>query len=141
MSAPEKRTASAPRRAGAAGLVYFVLVFGVGFAFGTIRVLVMAPRFGERTAELLEAPLMLVVSVVAARWIVEWFALSTAGARLAAGVLALALLVAAELGVMAFVSRITLAEYVARRDPVGLAVYLVLLLLFALMPLLAKRRA
>jgi len=56
------------------GVLYFALVFGAGFALGAIRIFAVAPRVGVRTAELLEAPVMLVVSAVAARWIVRRFA-------------------------------------------------------------------
>jgi len=45
-----------------AGVLYFALVFGAGFALGTIRTLWTAPSFGTRTAELMEMPIMLAVS-------------------------------------------------------------------------------
>ena len=48
-----------------AGVLYFCGVFGMGFVLGPIRILWAVPRFGERTAELLEAPLMLLVIVLA----------------------------------------------------------------------------
>jgi hypothetical protein len=50
-----------------AGVPYFAFVFGVGFVLGTIRTLWVVPRFGARMAELMEAPFMLVVTLVAAR--------------------------------------------------------------------------
>lgn len=50
-----------------AGIYYFVLVFGAGFVLGTICVLWVVPKFGTRTAELLEMPLMLAVIILAAR--------------------------------------------------------------------------
>lgn len=37
-----------------AAATYFGWVFGAGFLLGTIRVLWVVPRFGTRTAELLE---------------------------------------------------------------------------------------
>jgi len=40
-----------------AATFYFALVFGAGFLLGTIRVLLVAPRFGTRTAELMVASL------------------------------------------------------------------------------------
>jgi hypothetical protein len=46
-----------------AGILYFALVFGAGFVLGTIRVLLVMPRFGARMAELMEAPVMLVVTI------------------------------------------------------------------------------
>ena len=42
-----------------AGVLYFALVFGVGFELGPIRIMWAVPRFGERTAELMETPIML----------------------------------------------------------------------------------
>ena len=59
----------------AAGVVYFLVVFGAGFVLGAIRVLWVVPRMGVRGAELLEMPIMLIVTVLAARWVVRRFAL------------------------------------------------------------------
>jgi len=50
------------------GVVYFCLVFGVGFILGTIRVLWVVPHLGVRTAELIETPLMLAATFLAARY-------------------------------------------------------------------------
>lgn len=81
-----------------AGAAYFALVFGAGFLLGAIRVPFLAPRLGERVAELLEMPIMLAVIVLASRHIVRRFALAShALASLAVGLFALALLLAAEL--------------------------------------------
>lgn len=52
----------------AGGVSYFLMVFGVGFVLGIGRTLWLAPRFGERSAELVEAPFMLVTIWLAARW-------------------------------------------------------------------------
>jgi len=59
-----------------AAVVYFVLVFGTGFVLGPIRILFLVPRFGVRVAELMEFPVMLVVIVLAARWLVRKFQLT-----------------------------------------------------------------
>jgi hypothetical protein len=121
-----------------AGLLYFTLVFSIGFVLGPIRVLWAVPRFGERSAELMEAPLMLAAIVIAAGWISRRVAApKTSGRLLVVGLLALALLVAAELTVVLALRGLTLAEYVQSRDPAAGAVYLGLLALFALMPMLA----
>lgn len=52
-----------------AGALYFVFVFGAGFVLGPIRIFWVVPRFGERTAQLMETPIMLISIVLAARWI------------------------------------------------------------------------
>jgi len=41
-----------------AGVLYFALVFAVGFLLGTVRTLWAVPRLGVRTAELMEQPIM-----------------------------------------------------------------------------------
>ena len=123
------------------GALYFVLVFAAGFALGTARILWLAPLLGERTAELAEAPVMLAISALAARWLTRrpGEPLSRAG-WLGAGFVALALLLAAELTVVLWLRGLTLRAYVAGRDPVAGSVYLLSLALFALMPLLVAPR-
>jgi hypothetical protein len=54
-----------------AGALYFALVFGAGFVLGTIRSLWIVPRLGTRMSELTETPIMLVIIILAARWIVR----------------------------------------------------------------------
>jgi len=123
-----------------AGVAYFGITFGAGFVLGTLRVLLIVPRFGTRTAELMESPIMLLVIILAARWIVRRFALPpTVRTRLGTGCVALALLLAAEFTVVLAVRGITLAQYFSSRDPVAGTVYLLLLLAFAAMPLIATR--
>ena len=120
-----------------AGVTYFILVFAAGFALGVMRIGWAVERFGERSAELAEAPLMMLVIVLAARWVVRRFELPrAAGPRLGTGVLALALLLACELTVVLALRGLTLAQYVESRDPLAGTVYMLSLLLFALMPTL-----
>lgn len=80
-----------------AGVTYFALVFGAGFVLGALRVPFLVPRLGERLAELIEMPFMLLVIVWAARFITQKFALpARMHLRLGVGVLALGLLLGAE---------------------------------------------
>jgi len=120
-----------------AGIVYFAVVFGAGFALGVVRVLAVVPRLGERWAELLELPVMGVVTLVAARWTVRRMAAPTRAQLLAVGAIALGLLVAAELAMVVFVRNLTVREYLASRDPVSGGAFLLLLGLFGAMPFLA----
>jgi hypothetical protein len=84
-----------------AGVLYFVLVFGAGFVLGFIRTLWIVPRLGARMAELLETPIMVVVIVLAARWIVPLNALPpTWPSRLGMGGIAVGLLLVAEFGLV-----------------------------------------
>ena len=57
-----------------ASVLYFALVFGAGFLLGTVRTVWVAPRVGTRRAELMEAPIMLVVTCCADRLIEIVFA-------------------------------------------------------------------
>ena len=123
-----------------AGVLYFALVFGAGFVLGPIRILWLVPRFGTRTAELMETPLMLAVVIVAARWVVRRVAApSTSSKRLGVGILALGLLLVAEFTLVLWLRSMTFREYLASRDPISGAVYIVMLGLFAIMPLLVAR--
>jgi hypothetical protein len=123
-----------------AGALYFALVFGAGFILGPIRILWAVPRFGPRAAELMEAPLMLTVIIVAARAIIRRRAIPPAPAwRLGMGGVALALLLIAELALVLGLRGLSIAEYVAGRDPVSGSIYAGMLGVFALMPLLVGR--
>lgn len=118
-----------------AALAYFGIVLGAGFALGMIRVPFVVPRIGERWAELAEMPVMAVVIFLAAGFILRQFPEIRSPARsLAAGLLALALVVSAELGLAVALQEQTLAEFIQSRDKVSGSVYLGLLLVFAVMP-------
>ncbi|HMM65475.1 MAG TPA: hypothetical protein PKC03_00915 [Dokdonella sp.] len=121
-------------------VLYFLMVLGAGFALGVVRVPFLVPRLGERYAELLEMPIMLVVIVLSARYVVRRFRLAPHFAvRLQVGFSALALSVAAELLLAAFLQSQSLGQYIGSRDPVSGSVYLLLLLVFALMPAILGR--
>lgn len=123
-----------------AALVYFVIVFGAGSLLGPIRMLFVVPRVGERVAELLEAPVMLIVIIVAANWIVGKFQLRPVLMdRLGTGAVAFLLGLLFEFGLVMKLRGLTLDEYFASRDPIAAGIYYLNLVLFALMPLLVKR--
>jgi hypothetical protein len=124
-----------------AGVFYFALVFGAGFVLGPIRILWAVPRFGVRTAELMEAPIMFVVTILAARWVVKRFSVPSAPTyRLGMGFVAFALLLVAEFTLVLWLRGISIGDYLATRDPVSGTAYYVLLGVFAFMPLLIARR-
>ena len=124
------------------GAVYFALVFGVGFMLGVIRVLWLVPRLGERTAELLEAPVMLVAIYFAARFITQRFCASRRLEYLSSGVVALLLLLIVEFSAVLGLRGMSIGQYFAERDPLAGAVYVAMLIIFAVMPwLVTKRRA
>jgi hypothetical protein len=112
--------------------LYFGAVFGIGFLLGAIRVPLLVPRLGERWAELLEMPLMLIAIHWAAGLVLRRLrGPPRAAALLRIGALGLVLLVLAGR---------PLAAYLASRDPVSGTVYLAMLLVFAAMPWLRAAR-
>jgi hypothetical protein len=123
-----------------AGAVYFALVFGAGFLLGALRVLFVAPQLGARTAELIEAPIMLAVTFLAARWTVKRLAVPPGARRLAMGAIGLGLLLVAEFTAVRGLRGLSLREYFATLDPVSGTVYYALLGVFALVPLFVARR-
>lgn len=83
-----------------AGLAYFGVVFAAGFVLGTLRILVLMPRFGDGLAVGLELPIMLALSWFVCRWLIVRFDVpAMLVARLVMGTIAFAALMMAELGV------------------------------------------
>jgi hypothetical protein len=121
---------------------YFAMVFGAGFVFGTVRVMWLVPMVGVRVAEIAELPLMLAVIVVAARSVNRRF---LAGrdrySRLIVGVMALVLLLLAELILGVTVLGLTPTDVFLGRDPVSGTGYYLSLCAFALMPWFLGGRA
>ena len=124
-----------------ASFLYFALVMGAGFLLGSVRVLFVVPHLGERWAELAEMPIMAMVIVVAAGYILRRYPeVQTRGRALVVGFTALALSVSAELVLAVVLQSQSLAEYLASRDKISGSVYLVMLVAFALMPRLRLAR-
>lgn len=121
------------------GFVYFLLVFGAGFALALIRIPYLVPRFGVRTAELIEAPVMVLVILLASRSLARRNPQLGRRARLASGCTAFLLLVAAELGVAYFSGVRSPSDYIAARDPISGSVYLASLVFFAVAPALWRK--
>lgn len=107
-----------------AGVLYFALVFAVGFVLGANRTLWVVSRVGTRTAELMEMPIMLAVTIVAARWTVLRLSVPMMwSARLEIGCMALVLMLIAEFGFVLRIRGLSIKEYFATRDPVSGAAY------------------
>lgn len=118
-----------------AALLYFATVLGTGFVLGMFRVPILVPRIGERWAELAEMPIMAAVVFLSAGHILRRYPEIRSPRRsLVAGFLALALSVAVELGLAVVLQSQTLVEFIRSRDKVSGSVYVLLLLVFAVMP-------
>ncbi|MEO8048631.1 MAG: hypothetical protein ABI684_15205 [Nitrospirota bacterium] len=120
-----------------AGETYFALVFGAGFVLGTIRVLWLVPATGTRTAELLEMPIMFMVIILSARWVVRHFSMPyTVSSRLGMGGIAVALILLLDFTVVLWIRGLSFSQYIEAFDPVAGTAYFVMLGVFAVMPLL-----
>lgn len=107
-----------------------------------MRSLLIVPRIGERNAELLEAPLMLFIIIIAARWVVRRFELPPLTInRLLVGSLALTFGLLFEFTLVLKLRGLTLTEYFRTRDPISGPVYYRTLVLFAIMPLVVHRQS
>jgi len=81
-----------------AGFAYALVVFAIGCALGTIRILLIAPRFGAAIAVLAEAPFILAASWCVSRKCIAQFRVSArVTARILMGSVALGALVSAEM--------------------------------------------
>ena len=100
-------------RLASAGLAYWAVVFALGFVLGTIRVLWLAPLVGLMPATLIELPVMLTASWLAAGWLVRRFAITTASAALTMGTLAFMLLMVAECALAVTMMGQTPAQWLA----------------------------
>ena len=124
----------------AAALLYFAIVFGVGFMLGPIRVLVLEPRLGELWATACEAPFLLAAMVLAARWVPRATRLEVHFAPLSLmGLLALMLQQLSDFAVGIGLRGLSISQQLAHfTTPQGL-IYAALLLAFLAMPVLVNR--
>lgn len=125
------------RAAAAAAIVYFAAVFAAGFALGPVRVMLVEPRIGAFLAVVCEAPFLAGAMWAAARAIPPAFGLGgKRPALLGMGLVALALVLAADVLVGVFARGIGVGAQLQRfMTPEGLA-YAALLVLFAAMPMI-----
>jgi hypothetical protein len=120
-----------------AAVLYFAIVFAVGFALGPIRVYLLEPRLGKAVATLAEAPFLLTAMVAAAPLVQQKLALDCGSRTLACmGIVALLLQQAADLAVGIALRGLTVVEQWAQLATPAGSIYMVLLILFAAMPLL-----
>ena len=124
-------------RALKAGLVYFVLVFAVGWVLGPIRELWALPHFGRVAAMLSEAVIMLIAMIVTARSVIRRFDVPrTLAATISMGLIAIGLLFPAEIAGVVWIRGLSLQEYVASFVTAPGVISLLMFLVFGAMPTL-----
>ena len=125
----------------ACALIYFMLVFFVGFVLGIIRVLLLVPVVGERYAELIEMPLMLITIYYSARYIVNRYSrIERESSYLYVGVIALTFLLLFEFTLVLGIRGISFEQYISSRDPVTGAAYALSLIIYLLMPFIITKK-
>ena len=123
-----------------AGVIYFLLVFAVGWILGPIRELWAVPHFGRMVAMLSEAVIMLIAMIVAARWVIRRFDVPrTLPATISMGLIAIGLLFPAEIAGVVWVRGLSLREYLASFVLVGGVTSLLIFLAFGAIPTLVGR--
>ena len=127
-----------------AAILYFAIVFAVGFVLGPIRVLWLEAWIGKTLAVLRELPVLLEAMILAARWIPRRLGVGGSLRALASlasmGLGALVLEQLADLTVGLALRNITAADQLAHLEtPAGL-IYAASLVAFAAMPALVNFR-
>ncbi len=123
-----------------AAATYWAMVFALGFVLGTVRVLWVIPRVGLLPATLIELPVMLGASWLASGWLVRRFGLARRDEALGVGVLAFALLMAAECAVGVGLMGKTVSEWLTGLAEPHALLGLASQVAFALMPWWRVRR-
>jgi hypothetical protein len=126
-------------RIASAAIVYCAMVFALGFVLGTVRVLWVIPLVGLIPATLLELPIILGGSWLAAGWLVRRFSLARQGEALAVGALAFVILMAAECALAGVLIGQTPAQWLAGLAEPHALLGLAGQVMFALMPWLRTR--
>jgi hypothetical protein len=123
-----------------AGVIYFLLVFAVGWVLGPIRELWVVPRFGRMIGVFLEAPIMLIAMIISARWVIRRFDVpGTLRTTISMGLVAVGILTVAEIAGVLWVRQLSLQEYLGSLATAPGVISLLMFLLFAAMPTLVTR--
>jgi hypothetical protein len=125
-------------RAAIAGAGYFLLVFALGFVFGTARsaLLAVAPRISRFEAVIVELPIMLMASWLLCGVVVRRAAVPRAAiARATMGATAFVLLMLAELGLDLLLLGETVGQHFASYGDASHALGLAAQVAFGLFPL------
>jgi hypothetical protein len=123
-----------------AGIVYFLVLFAIGWILGPIRERWAVPRVGRTAAVLLEAVIMSIAMTVSAWWVMRRFDVSLAlGSTISMGLVALGILLPAELAGVLWVRRLPLRNYLSSFTNAAGVISLLMFLLFPAMPSLVAQ--
>lgn len=118
-----------------AGIAYFAIAYGVGFALGIVRAVGLAPAIGSDLAVYIELPIMLTICWLASHWLIGRFnIIHQLNHRFLMGGLAFALLMVGEFAVSHFVMDRTFANHLASYQQLPAMAGLVAQIIFGLIP-------
>jgi len=122
-------------RAIKAGVIYFLLLYVIGFLLGATRELLLAPSFGVVVASAIEALPMLAAIFHFAPLIARRFGVPAKSVgRIIMGLVGLALLIGAEIAMTRAMRGLSPEQWLAHFASIEGAIYAVLLGCFAAMP-------
>ncbi len=125
----------------AARLIYVMIVFGVGFLLGLIRVLVLEPMAGPTFAVACEVSVLVAVMIPVARWLPARLELPLKVSMLVSmGLGALLLQQLADFAVGIYLRNLSATQIVATYFIPAGAIYALSLAAFAAMPVVANWR-
>lgn len=129
-----------PMRFAQAVVLYFVLVFVVGFGVRFAREAAMEPAWGVRTAELVQGAAFL-AAILPAAWLVAWaFKEATWEQLFVAGIMATVLVALADALIGAELRGQTLEQLLFKRDSLEGGIYYALVGVLAVAPALFSLR-
>ena len=138
MAAEGVRWTAGIAAAGIMGFQYYAMIFGLGFAMGVVRALLIAPRLGELLAVVLEVPVLVAMSWVAARWLLTHRSFSLVECAVM-GATAFSLIMVSEIVLAGFLRGQGMADWAADvATPIGL-IGLAGQVAFGLMPVLVTK--
>jgi hypothetical protein len=120
--------------------LYFLAVFAVGFIIGPIRVLLLEPRLGPVAGVLCEAPFLFAAFIGAAHWSLRATRIALdARSLLLVGIIALVMQQLADFAGGAVLRGWTVSEQLTQLSTPQGAIYVLLLIIFVVMPLVVSR--
>lgn len=124
-----------------AGVIYFLVTLGAGFALEFVRLELVALHFSEKLAGILEIPNVLLACMIGARWTVDRLTLPPLpSVRLGVGFVALSLVLIAHFMVVLPIRGLSYDEYVASQDLTSISASIGTLGVLTVMPFLVAHR-
>ncbi len=125
-----------------AATAYVALTFVAGFVVGMVREFIVRPMTGETAALLIEAPVMLVITFMAARWaLTKMMPDADVNGRLKMGLIAFAWLMLLEIGGNYVLRGQTPGQWITHLQTLPGMISLLLFATFPLMPVFAGHKS